>query len=289
MEIVHEKSKPINWKFTLLISSFCIAVFLFFSLFFLNYSSYDGLLFRAVAKVFISGQSPYSIQGFYNPPWALLPIIPLIWFPGWFADGLLTTINAVCILAVAWKRGARGWLIPLVLLAPCVIAELRSANITGITALGVILPPQIGLFFVLSKPQAGAAVVIFWLAEAWRRGKLREVFKIFAPVSIAYSLSLLIYSPNLIDALKAAPGIVGLDAYHNATLWPYGTIIGIPLLIYAIRKHDIGPAILSSACFSPYIGFYSWPIALLGLLPDQTMLSFVSLAMWIPAFLKGHY
>src|SRR5690606_38971700 len=66
-------------------------------------------------------------------------------------------------------------------------------NIDWLPLVGFVLPPQIGLFFILIKPQMGLAVALFWLVEAWREGGLREVIRVFGPVGAALALSLALY------------------------------------------------------------------------------------------------
>ena len=272
--------KKINWRFTLSISFFCIFYFVFFSIYFLNFSSYDGGLYRYVTGLILSGKTPY-VEGFFNPPWALIPIIPLLRFPGWLADGLLTTLNAVCILAVAWKRGARGWLLAIVFLAPCIIAELRSANITGITALGIILPPQIGLFFILLKPQLGFPIAIFWFVEAWRKGHLREVIRVFAPVSIAFIISFALFGLWPLNSLHA------IQEIYNMSPWPAGIPIGLLMLLYSFRTHEIRYAMFATPFLTPYLAFHGYSIAFLGLLPIFQDTIIVEIGLWLFLLING--
>jgi hypothetical protein len=189
---------------------------------------------------------------------------------------------------IAYKRGAKPFALALYIFMPQVqFMALNGDFIDVFTSIGFILPPQIGLFFVLAKPQAGFAVALFWLAEAWQNGKIKEVFKVFAPVTLAYALMLIMFSPNMINTLLVAPKII--DAPWDANIWPYGMIIGIALLGVAIRKHNLGLAILASPCFFPYIGFYSWPIVLLGFLPNNFEFIIAIVVMCIISLITGTY
>ncbi|NMB87329.1 MAG: hypothetical protein GYA17_03150 [Chloroflexi bacterium] len=220
----------------------------------------------------------------------MLPIYPLSLLPVRVGGVLLSLACLFTLGYVAYRRGAKPLALALFICAPQVqFMAINGDYIDVLSALGFVLPPQIGLFFVLAKPQSGAAVALFWAVEAWRKGKAREVARVFAPVTLAYALQLVCYSPNMLDALLTrAPHMVGMGAYHDANIWPYGVILGIFLLAYAIRKGDIGPAILSSACFTPYLGFYSWPVALLGLLSCHPEFILATLFLWIPAWLYHH-
>lgn len=41
----------------------------------------DFHFFYDAARALLNGVTPYSIPGFFNPAWALLPFIPLTLFP----------------------------------------------------------------------------------------------------------------------------------------------------------------------------------------------------------------
>lgn len=52
--------------------------------------------FPATREV-LAGRSPYSIEGFTNPPWAVLPLIPMVILPG-------EILVIVCIIWSHWSR-----------------------------------------------------------------------------------------------------------------------------------------------------------------------------------------
>ncbi|MGH2583058.1 MAG: hypothetical protein ACRDFQ_09215 [Anaerolineales bacterium] len=231
----------------------------------------------------VYASSPYPIP---YPIWSLFPAIPFALLPNQIGYALLAFSTLFVMGLVALKRGAKPVSLALFVFMPQVLFMAGNGNyFEAFAAMGLILPPQIGLFFVLAKPQIGAAVAIFWLAEAWRDGGFRQAIRIFGPVTAAYVLMFLLYSPDIFTEITEWSNTFGASQAHDANIWPYGAVLGLALLTYAIRKREFGPAILSSVCFAPYVGFYSWPIALLGLLPAKWEFGIAVLAMSIIGFL----
>ncbi len=171
----------------------------------------------------LAGRSPYhldlGIQGswdpyaFFNAPWALLPVA--------VGRALLAIITILSFAYTAHRLGGKPLAIGLLLVSPPVMHELLVGNIDWLAALGFILPPQIGLFFVSIKPQVGIGVAIFWLVEAWRKGGWREVVRVFWPITAALALSMLIF--GLWPLRFATQTGVG----WNASLWPMSIPVGL--------------------------------------------------------------
>ena len=77
----------------------------------------------------------------------------------------------------------------IVLLSPFVFHNAVDNNIDWLVSLGIVMPPQWGIFLLLGKPQMGIGIVIMWLIHAWRQGKTKEVIKLIGPVGIISLLS----------------------------------------------------------------------------------------------------
>jgi hypothetical protein len=141
--------------------------------------------FRPAARELLALRSPYTVDGFYYPIWCLLPLAPLAALP----ENIGRTLHVLVSLAgfgyVAYRLGAKPLSLAGFLMSPPVLHCLLNANIDWIPLLGVVLPPQAGLFLLVVKPQVGFVVGLFWLVEAWRKGRWREVFRVFAPVTLA--------------------------------------------------------------------------------------------------------
>lgn len=282
------------YKNLLAFASLC---FLIVGLFFYFYARYYPLsdwsvAFHPAAQDLLSFKNVYASDSysFFYPIWVLLPLTPLALLPVRLANTLVALLCIAVLAYVALRRAACPLPLALFLFMPQTLFLAANGDfVDAFTALGFVLPPQVGLFLILAKPQTGLAVALFWLVEAWRNGKLREVVRVFAPVSIAFGLSWLLFSPNQFRPLLNAPNLVGMGAPHDANIWPYGVILGLVLITWAIRSRRIGPAILASICFSPYVGFYSWPPALLGALPSQWEFVVLTAAMYLLGYSLTHY
>ena len=238
-------------------------------------------VFRPAAKALLSGLSPYSVYGFFSPPWVLVPFMPLAFLPENLSSAILFMANLLSFGYVAYKLGAKP--IPLLLLvfSPHVIYGSFMGNTDWIAILGFLLPPQIGLFFVLVKPQIGTAIAIFWLIDAWRTGGFKLVIKIFGPVTIALLLSFIFY------------GFWPLNFFHlpnvpwNTSLFPYSIPIALVLLSLAIKNRKLNFAIVASPFLSPYVAPFTWPVAILGLLPSKLLVIVAVLGLWLIEIVTG--
>jgi hypothetical protein len=237
-------------------------------------------ILRPAALAFIARKSPY-INGFYNPPWALIPLVPLLPLPPKIASVILSTVNAISFGFVAYRLGAKPLALALIVFSPPVIYGVLDPNFDWLVALGLILPPQIGLFFILVKPQLGSILAIFWFVQAWKQDGYRQVIKVFSPVIIVFLISLILYG---FWPLQSS------DLYEvrwNASLWPASIPIGLVLAVSAIRKLSKRSAIIASPFLSPYVAAYSLSIPVLGLLPAQLETITAVIGLWVFQFLWG--
>src|SRR5512135_1583531 len=151
--------------------------------------------FRPAALAVLQGHSPYEVDGYFNPPWAILPLIPLAVLPEPVGRVLLVVVTLVAFTFVARRLGGSNVATIALLLSPLVMHEVLNGNIDWLAAMGLVLPVWIGLFFVVIKPQIGIAVVIYWAYASWRNGGIKGLIRTFAPVTVAYGLSILLFGP----------------------------------------------------------------------------------------------
>jgi hypothetical protein len=74
----------------------------------------------------------------------------------------------------------------------------------------------------------GSVVALFWLAEAWRKGRVREVVRVFAPFTIVLLVSFVLYGFYPLEWVT-----VEVDQWWNASLWPMSIPIGLTLAVAA--------------------------------------------------------
>ena len=152
--------------------------------------------------------------------------------------------------------------LPLIALSFLLVPQLAfkaisNPNIDFVAAFGFLIPPQIGLFFLAIKPQIGVGVALFWAVEAWREGGWKKVFWVFAPVTVAVMVSILIYGPYMLDASYLTDhGIL-----HSYPIWPYAIPVGLTLLTIAIKQKKIDLSITSSQFLTNQnYGYASYPL-----------------------------
>ena len=216
--------------------------------------------FQKAALALLAGESPYTVSTFHNPPWLLLPLMPIALFSSSTGSAIIFMANLYAYIFVIIRLRMNKWLIIPYVIFSGMLANSANGNIEGLLALGFLMAPTIGLFFVLIKPQIGFAVALYWLFDEIQNKGLKSAVKLFLPVTLAFGISFIIWGFWPISASSL------IDVWWNASIWPRGLPLGILLLILAIRKHEIKLAIAASPFLSPYLTGHTWAFVWLGLL-----------------------
>jgi hypothetical protein len=244
--------------------------------------------FRPATLTMLNGQSPYydlKTDGeFWNPPWTLIPFIPIALLPERFSATVFFFIALTSYFILILRFKAKLASLLLFFFSPPIMADLATGNIAWLIMLGYIMPPQIGLFFVLIKPQIGGIVALFWLVEAWREGGFKKVVKTFFPVTMAYILSFLVYGFWIIKL----PSIIGGGI--NLGLFPYSIPLGLVLLTRALRQREIKYAYMASPFIAPYAALNSLGTVILGLISSTWDTFATTVGLWIMDYIlvKGY-
>lgn len=239
-----------------------------------------NIAFRPATQQLIHLRSPFDIPGFFNPPWTALVLVPFAIFPEQVGRVLLMFAGFIAYAYTAYKLGGSKWSIIATLVSPPVIHNMVNGNIDFLPLLGLVMPPQIGLFFVTMKPQLGIAIVVFWLIESWRSGGVRETIRVFLPITLITFISFLFYG---LWPLRAA---VEVDLWWNTSLWPFSLPVGLVLMVAAYRKRDMHYAMGASPCFSPYILFHSWVIAVYAIIRSTPETIALVIGLWILTLIR---
>ncbi len=239
--------------------------------------------YRPATLALLSGQSPYSVDIFFSAPWALVPLIPFALLPENVGRAALFLLGLGSFAFTAQRLGAKPPALIAFLLSPPVMHCLLNSNIEWLPLLGFVLPPQLGLFFIVIKPQIGLGVGLFWLIEAWRNGGWREVVRVFWPVSLTLLISFVLFGlwpVRFQDTMT-------LTRAYNASLWPSSIPVGLALLVAAVRKRNIKYAMASSPCLSPYVLLHAWVGALASIVaqPAETIAAVIGL--WILVLIRA--
>ncbi len=240
---------------------------------------WSAVLRPAVFEI-LHGRSPYNAEGFFNPPWTAILLIPFAVLPENLGRAIMILSSLVTYSFVAYRLGAKKTSIVFLLLSPPVLHVIINGNIDWLAALGFILPPQWGLFFVTIKPQIGIAVIPFWLIEAGRKGGLKLVIKTFSPVITVSALSFALFG---LWPLKISHT---LDLQWNASLWPVSIPVGLALFVAAIRKRKIEYSMAASPCLSPYVALHSWIGTLLAIVSSVPETIAAVVGLWLVVILR---
>lgn len=219
------------------------------------------IVYRPATQALLAGKSPYEITGMYNAPWTLIPFIPATLLPDQLGN-VVTFIMALIgyfVILIQLKVSKR--IMIAFLLAPPILLDLGQGNVNWLVLLGFVMPPWIGLFLVLMKPQVGGIVALFWLIEAFRTGGIRQVLMTFLPVTGAFALSFLLYGLWPLKMLS----IPYAGSPVNASLFPLSIPIGLALTSLAIRKREARYAWMAAPFFSPYVAISAYGGVFLGL------------------------
>lgn len=235
---------------------------------------------RPATLALLRGQSPYSVDLYFNPPWALLPILPFAILPPALGNALLFTTRFCVYAYIGFRYKLPISAVALLLLSVPVTHDLYYGNIDFLVALGLVLPRPIGLFLLLVKPQAGAVLALFWLIEEWRNNGFVASVKMAAPVTVAFMLSFLVFG---FYPLKATT-LIGLPG--NLSIFPASLPIAMTLLVAAFKNRNESFAMMAGPLISPYMLLGSLILPLLGLARINIWyLAVSSISLWLVALL----
>jgi hypothetical protein len=257
-----------------------IVLFVFLILFYILANFGPGGDWEAVlqpsTRSFLAGHNPYDEPAFLSPPWVFLVLVPPALLSPTLGSAFFAIIGAAGYLLAFYRLNVKPITMVFLIANPAFLASLFNPNFDWAVALGYTLPPQIGLFFVLTKPQISAPLVIYWLVETWRSGGFRKVVWVFAPVTLAYGFSFLFFGPWIFHMGGAIYSLSNV-----ANVWPWGLLVGFVIISVAIRERKASFALIAGPFFSPYLTPYSWLPASLGLLPDTFAIVAAWSAFWI--------
>jgi hypothetical protein len=239
------------------------------------------LTYRPAARAVLAGSDPYAPEfRFLNPPWALIPFLPLALLPEAVGRGVLFAATFAAFGAVAHRvSGGDARAVALVLLSPPVIHCAWNANVEWLVVLGFVAPPPLALVLLSIKPQVGAVYFAYIVWREWRSGGWGQLMKTAAPVAALTLASFAIFGfwPA---AWAATP-----DFDWNASLWPWGLLLGAPLSVGAFLREREEAAWAASPFLAPYLAGHSYAGAFLSLARNAGLLALAVAGLWAYALL----
>jgi hypothetical protein len=244
----------------------------------------DWMNFLPAIQIFLHGGNPYLVgkefYGVYEPFWTYILLAPFALLPFWTGRILLFFVSIVAFTVSAVKMGASRLQLVLFLCSASVFGCLYSGNIDFLVTMGIWMPPTIGLFFVMMKPQIGVCIAIYWMYNAWKEGGVLKVAKVFTPITAAYLLSFFLYGfwPKHLLNMSNNP--------WNFGLFPYLVPVGIFLLYKALQLQDIRLAGISTPMISPYVTRYNFSIVLLSLFNRPALFIATWAVLWLTVLIR---
>ncbi len=257
-------------RFLLLVPLFALTVLVFYIL---NTGVHWNGIFRPLALGILHGNNPYDCGAYFNPPWALIPIIPFALLPSRLGFALYASISMWAIGYVAYRRGARKWMLVAYLAMPLTLYNGLDINVDWMVAVGYILPPILGLPLVLLKPQIGIGIAFYWFILSIRQGGIVKTIITFAPVTVMFAASYLLFGNYFLKYERLTQ--------NYAVIWVTSIPVAVILLATALREKNAGYAIAASPFLAPYISPGSLPIAMLGVLEHPRLALPALLGLWI--------
>lgn len=231
-------------------------------------------IYRPVTLTFFHGGSPYGGTGYYNPPWLLLPLLPLALLPYQLGRFLFFMVSLAGFAFIARRLTSNPLTIVLFLSSVPVFFCLHQGNIDWIPMLAFVTPAPFALILAVIKPQIGAGIALYWLFESWRQGGPRLVIRNFLPVSLLLIASFVFYGLWPMSFSSKAV------ASWNVSLFPYLIPIGVLLVFLAIRRSQQQPAMAAGICFAPYFSMLSVASMLTALLEQPTLMVTAWAVLW---------
>ena len=229
----------------------------------------------------LHGQNPYLVRTLHNPIWGLFPLIPFVLTGEKWGEIVMFFVAFGMYAYVARVLGASPIALILYMSSPLIAYNLMLGNIDWLVVFGFIMPPSLGLFFVLLKPQIGIAVAIYWLWTSYKSGGIKNVGKTFSPVIMSIAISFFLFGNWLVGKSDNL-----MFASWNLSMFPYSIPIGLALLYIAHKKYAC--AVSASPFFSPYMSFGSWSIVQLGLVDNDLLTFAITFGLWALYILLGH-
>jgi len=230
----------------------------------------------------LRGETPYDYN-FYNPPWALLPLVPFALLPEPYGAGMLLFVSASALGYTCYRLGAERVAFLLVFLSPPVLESLLCGQLEWLVLLGAVVGPMWGIPLLLIKPQVGGIFALYWAYIYCRVRKTRRAFEMLLPTILLLAISFLLYG---LWPLQTA-GLVQREIAHP---WPYLIPVGFGFVYMMLQRRTIVGsyryALLAAPCLSPHTWMYAWSGVVVSLVHDPKLLAAVVGGMWIVKYLQ---
>lgn len=187
--------------------------------------------------------NPYLSPNYFNPLHVAVVVSPLSLLSVEIASKILSGLSFGAYV-IALSRLVPKRVFWIALCSPLGLLISWYGNLDSFVLLGASILSPVGAWMVVAKPQTGAfaALIMLRKLKSWR----------------------LTVAVGIVLAASLALGMIhgGLNTSASISLFPYGIIIGLPLLWKAWRTQSVTLALAASCFLSPYVTPLNWSAAL---------------------------
>ncbi len=261
------------------------------------------LYFRPAAQGWIDGsQALYELgnwtTGYWNPPWMLWLLLPLMVWPVWLGWALIV-VSTFLVMAWLTKGYPKRWL---VFTSPLIVDLIVNGQVEVIPMLGIALgwlagdrPILLGVALVLmaTKPQSSFLVAL-WLFLHHRR-RLRALA---VPAAI-FALSLLVHGWDWPLRWASGPSVFHIvSQVNNSAAWrsignwmiPVALALGWWSLRLPRTRRNLGAVVAANMLVIPYMSSHSLlQVLTFSLLPLGTGWAVAGWLASFSVFLRGWF
>ena len=195
---------------------------------------------------------PYGVPAFLNPPWVALLLYPLTFLSERVAQAIIAFSNLGITLLLVARYGGTRWSYILTVTSSPFLSLLFNGNIDFLPMAAFLVPTNLGLALMLSKPQVGIMTGLIWFKQA----RHRVIFLI--PAVTLLLISFTIWGWWVPDMLRQSIYADGRSVGPwNISPFPWLVPIGFFLLYYAWKLEDELIAVAATLCLVPYFAAYS--------------------------------
>ena len=184
----------------------------------------------------IQQADPFTVWGYFNPPWLAWMLSPLGKLSAgdshvlWIVIVLMLTVRCVYALGGGWFGAL------LTILSPGFFVAVVNGQVDVLVLLGIVTGSWL---LVLIKPQVGGMSLVYDVLANRRIDWFAVAFT--AVCGVAFLL------------FMARPEAAGLRSTLTVTPWPWGIPVGLALFVWALLRRDKGLSVLSTFFLVPYI------------------------------------
>jgi hypothetical protein len=205
----------------------------------------------------MQGGNPYSVFGFYNPPWIIPLLLPLSIGSAKYSQSLMFVVSILSAIYLCRKMefglvGTAAYLLS----APSLLI-LNLGNIEHILLLALLLPTEWAILAFLIKPQIGLGFILYQAIVSYREEGWAGLSRLISlPTVTIMVISFLVFGYT-----KMTPSMMP----WNLNLFPYLLPPALFILFLAIKHKKPEYGLVASLGFSPYITMNSFLVVGVGL------------------------